>query len=87
MVLHEGQALEENPYRTVSEPYAIVGVLAEPQFGRIRLCINGEKPLRRASDQLGPLLRQTRAVDGRWTVDAWTPLEGRNINAGVRIQY
>jgi hypothetical protein len=28
-----------------------------------------------------PLLLTTRAVDGRWTVDAWLPLEGRNVNA------
>jgi outer membrane receptor for ferrienterochelin and colicins len=35
------QRLEENPYRTENEPYVIVGVLAEKQFGRVRLLING----------------------------------------------
>jgi outer membrane receptor for ferrienterochelin and colicins len=32
-----------------------------------------------------PLLRAARGVDGRWTVDAWAPLDGRNINGGVRL--
>jgi hypothetical protein len=26
-------------------------------------------------------------VDGRWTVDAWAPLDGRSINAGVRVTF
>ena len=28
---------------------------------------------------------RTRGLDGRWTTDAWAPLEGRVINGGVRI--
>ena len=27
-----------------------------------------------------------RDVDGRWTVDAWAPLEGRVINGGFRVR-
>jgi len=34
-----------------------------------------------------PLIRPTRAGDGRWTVDGWAPLEGRNINGGVRLRF
>jgi len=26
-------------------------------------------------------------VDGRWTVDAWAPLDGRVINGGVRFVF
>jgi outer membrane receptor for ferrienterochelin and colicins len=81
------QALEENPYRSVSEPYMIVGVLAERQFGRIRLFINGENLSGVRQTKRDPLLRPTRAVDGRWTVDAWAPLEGRTINGGVRVRF
>ena len=29
----------------------------------------------------------TRGVDGRWTVDAWAPLDGRVFNGGVRISF
>jgi outer membrane receptor for ferrienterochelin and colicins len=81
------QALEENPYRSISEPYAVVGVLAERHFGRIRLFINGENLSGVRQTKWDPLLRPTRAVDGRWTVDAWAPLEGRNINGGVRLYF
>jgi iron complex outermembrane receptor protein len=32
-------------------------------------------------------LTPTRAVDGRWAVDAWAPLDGRTINGGMRIRF
>jgi iron complex outermembrane receptor protein len=81
------QTLEENPYRAVSEPYAIVGLLGERQFGRIRLFVNGENLTGVRQTSWDPLLRAARAIDGRWTVDAWAPLEGRNINGGLRIRF
>jgi iron complex outermembrane receptor protein len=81
------QALEENPYRTVSEPYMIVGVLAERQLGRVRVFVNGENLSGVRQTRWDPLLRSTRAVDGRWTVDAWAPLEGRTVNGGIRIGF
>jgi iron complex outermembrane receptor protein len=81
------QALEENPYRSTSEPYMIVGLLAERQFGRIRLFVNGENLTGVRQTKWDPLLRSTRAVDGRWTVDAWAPLEGRNVNGGLRVRF
>jgi len=81
------QRLEENPYRTLSEPYFVVGVLAEKQFGRLRVFVNGENLTGVRQTRWDPLLRQMRAVDGRWTVDAWAPLEGRNINGGVRLRF
>jgi iron complex outermembrane receptor protein len=34
-----------------------------------------------------PSVRPLRDVDGRWTVDAWAPLAGRVINAGIRIPF
>ena len=60
----------------------IVGLLAERQFGRVRLFVNGENLTGVRQTRWDPLLRPTRAADGRWTVDAWAPLEGRNINGG-----
>jgi outer membrane receptor for ferrienterochelin and colicins len=81
------QALEENPYRTVSEPYVIVGLLAEKQFGAIRWFINAENLSGVRQTRWDPLLTPTRATDGRWTVDAWAPLDGRNINGGIRIRF
>jgi outer membrane receptor for ferrienterochelin and colicins len=29
----------------------------------------------------------TREADGRWTVDAWAPLDGRVINGGARFTF
>jgi hypothetical protein len=57
------QSLEENPYRAVSEPYMIIGLLAEKQFGRIRLFVNGENLTGVRQTRWDPLLLQTRV---RW---------------------
>ena len=81
------QRLEANPYADISEPYVILGLLAERQFGRLRVFVNGENLTDVRQTRWHPLVRPSRAVDGRWTVDAWSPLEGRNINAGVRIDF
>ena len=81
------QRLDDNPYRAISEPYMILGLLAEKQVGRLRLFINGENLTAVRQTRWDPLLRPDRAADGRWTVDAWAPLEGRNINGGVRVFF
>ena len=81
------QSLEENPYRGRSKPYMILGLLAERQLGHFRLFINGENLTGVRQTRWDPLLLPTRAADGRWTVDAWAPLEGRNINGGLRIGF
>ena len=81
------QRLEENPYAEQSEPYVIAGLLAERQFGRLRIFVNGENLTSVRQSNWHPLLRPARAADGRWTVDAWAPLDGRTINGGVRIGF
>jgi outer membrane receptor for ferrienterochelin and colicins len=81
------QRLEENPYRATSRPYVVVGVLAERQVGPVRFFINGENLTGVRQTRWDPLIRSTRAPDGRWAVDAWAPLEGRNINGGIRLRF
>ena len=81
------QRLEENPFRDVSRPYAVVGLLAERQLGRLRFFVNGENLTGVRQTRWDPLIRPTRAPDGRWTVDAWAPLEGRNVNGGIRVRF
>ena len=81
------QRLEENPYRNDSEPYVILGLLAERQFGPVRIFVNGENLTGVRQTRWDPLIRPTRAADGRWAVDAWAPLEGRNVNGGVRFRF
>jgi outer membrane receptor for ferrienterochelin and colicins len=81
------QRLDVNPFRQESEPYVIVGLLAERRFGTLRIFVNGENLTGVRQTRHDPLLRPTRASDGRWTVDAWAPLDGRTINGGVRVAF
>jgi outer membrane receptor for ferrienterochelin and colicins len=81
------QSLEANPYADRSEGYVILGVLGERQFGRMSVFVNGENLTGVRQTRWHPLERPSRGVDGRMTVDAWAPLEGRNINGGVRVRF
>jgi iron complex outermembrane receptor protein len=81
------QRLEANPYRSESAPYSVFGVLASRRVGRTLLFINGENLTDVKQTDWDPLLRSVRGVDGRWTVDAWAPLDGRVINGGLRIRF
>jgi len=65
----------------------ILGFLTQKPFGRVRLLVNAENLTGIRLTRWDPLLRSTQAADGRWTVDAWAPLEGRNINGGLRIRF
>jgi iron complex outermembrane receptor protein len=76
-----------NPYRDTSEPYVIFGLLVEKRVGRARLFVNAENLTNVRQTRWDSLLRPTRGVDGRWTVDAWAPVDGRAINGGVRIGF
>ena len=81
------QRLEVDPFRTRSEPYTIVGLLVERRFGRYRVFVNGENLTDTRQTKWSPLLRPTPSPDGRIATDVWAPLEGRNINGGVRISF
>jgi outer membrane receptor for ferrienterochelin and colicins len=81
------QRLEANPYREESMPYSVFGVLASRRVGRALLFINGENLTDVKQTDWDPLLRPSRGIDGRWTVDAWAPLDGRVINGGVRVRF
>lgn len=81
------QRLDANPYRMESRRYSVFGVLATRRLGRALLFINGENLTDVRQTRWKPLLRPARGLDGRWTVDAWAPLDGRNINGGVRLAF
>ncbi|HET9833614.1 MAG TPA: TonB-dependent receptor, partial [Vicinamibacterales bacterium] len=71
------QRLEDNPYRSESAAYVLFGALIERRFGRVRLFLNAEDLGNVRQSHWDPLIRPSRAIDGRWTVDAWAPLDGR----------
>ncbi|RYY28290.1 MAG: TonB-dependent receptor [Sphingomonadales bacterium] len=81
------QQLEDNPYRTTSRPYFDLGLLAEVVVGKARIFVNAENILDVRQTRYDRLLRPSRAADGRWTVDAWAPLDGFVVNAGVRLRF
>jgi iron complex outermembrane receptor protein len=81
------QELEDNPYRSQSVPYVLFGGLLERSIGRVRLFVNAENLGNIRQTHWESIIRPTRAVDGRWTVDAWAPLDGRVINGGVRVRF
>lgn len=81
------QELEENPYRTASRPYFLTGLLVEHRIGDARVFVNAENILDTRQTAYDPLVLPSRSPEGRWTTDAWAPLEGRVFNAGVRYEF
>jgi iron complex outermembrane receptor protein len=81
------QSLEDNPYRTRGVGQFIFGALMEKRFERIRLFVNAENLGNVRQTDYDPLVRPERHPDGRWTVDAWAPLDGRVINGGIRVFF
>lgn len=79
------QSLEDNPYRQTSRPYVIVGALAERRVGPARFFINFENITNVRQTNYDRLVLPARSPEGRWTTDAWAPLEGRVVNGGVRL--
>lgn len=81
------QQLEDNPYRSRSVGYLLFGGLIERRIGHFRLFINVENLGGVRQTSWDPLVRPSQAVDGRWTVDAWAPLDGRVFNGGIRLAF
>jgi iron complex outermembrane receptor protein len=81
------QDLEDNPYRTRSRPYVLFGGLFERRIADLRFFVNVENVADVRQTKHDPLIRPTRLPDGRWTVEAWAPLDGRVWNRGVRVAF
>jgi iron complex outermembrane receptor protein len=81
------QPLEDNPYRVSGKAYVLFGFLFERAFGPLRAFVNLENVGNVRQTRTDPLVRPTRLPDGRWTVDAWAPLDGFVVNGGVRVTF
>jgi len=79
--------LTPNPYRTMSPSFVMFGVLLERQVGPVTVFLNGENLTDRRLTRFQPLVLPAQAPDGRWTTDAWGPLDGRVISLGVRWRF
>ena len=80
-------SLDDNPFRTRGFPHVLYGGLIDWGIGASRVYINVENLGDVRQTREDPLVMPVRGVDGRWTVDAWAPLEGRTLNAGVRWRF
>jgi outer membrane receptor for ferrienterochelin and colicins len=81
------QTLEDNPYRSTGKPYVEMGMMGELILGKISLFLNAENILNVRQTRYDPLLRPSRAPDGRWTVDVWAPTDGFVLNGGIRFKF
>ncbi|MSR19718.1 MAG: TonB-dependent receptor [Gemmatimonadetes bacterium] len=81
------QTLDQNPYRTRSEPYFVVGFLVERRIGRARFFLNAENLLDTRQTGYDRLVLPAQTPEGRWITDVWAPLDGRAFNGGVRVEW
>ena len=81
------QRLDANPYRTTSEAYTVVNLLAEYPIGPWHVFVNAENVGDVRQTRWDPIARVAPDIDGRWTVDVWAPLRGRVINVGVKVSF
>jgi iron complex outermembrane receptor protein len=81
------QRVDDNPYRTMTRAYAIVGVLVEKRFGRARAFLNLENLTDTRQTRYDPIVLPAPGPWGRRTTDSWAPLEGRVFNGGLRLAF
>lgn len=81
------QTLEDDPYRAQGRPYILWGILYTHRIGPALLYANTEDLGDVRQTKYERLLRPARLRDGRWSTDAWAPLDGRSLNAGLRFRF
>jgi iron complex outermembrane receptor protein len=81
------QSLDNDPYRNSSPPYTALGLLVEQKVGSSTIFVNGENLTGVRQTRFDPLLLPSQDATGRWTTPEWAPLEGRMVNAGVRVRF
>jgi iron complex outermembrane receptor protein len=71
----------------VSRPYATFDARLEKQVGRAIVYVRGRNLTGVHQAQYSPVLRSASGPAGQWTNDVWAPLDGRVLNAGLRVRY
>jgi outer membrane receptor for ferrienterochelin and colicins len=80
------QALTEDPYRTISEPYFDLNALGEIRFGGLSIFLNMINLTNVRQTRFDPLIRPTRGPGSNPITDVWAPLDGRTFNLGIRVE-
>jgi outer membrane receptor for ferrienterochelin and colicins len=78
------QALEDDPYRSVSEPYFELNAPGEIHFGAVSIFFNAINLTNVRQTRFDPLLRTTPGLGGTPITEVWAPLDGRTFNVGIR---
>ena len=80
------QAIEDDPYRSVSEPYFELNALGEIRFAGLAIFLNAINLTDVRQTHFDPLLRPTPGPGGNPITDVWAPLDGRRFNLGIRAK-
>ena len=78
------QRLEDDPYRSTSQPYITVNALAEIRLRGFSVFINAVNLTGTRQTHYDPLLRPSPGWGGDPITDVWAPLDGRTFNIGIR---
>ena len=81
------QFVQDDPYRTITQPYTTVELLATQTVGRFQLFASAENLTNIVQTNFDPLYLPAQSRTGRWTTDLWAPIEGRTIRMGVRTSF
>jgi iron complex outermembrane receptor protein len=80
------QALQYDPYRSVSQAYFQFNALAELRLGGWAIFLNAINLTDTRQTHLDPLIRSTPGPGGDPITEVWAPLDGRTFNLGVRTE-
>jgi iron complex outermembrane receptor protein len=80
------QALEDDPYRSVSEPYVELNALGELRCGSVSIFLNAINLTNVRQSHFEPLVRPSPGLGGDPITEVWAPLEGRMFNLGIRAE-
>jgi len=80
------QALEDDPYRSMSEPYFELNALGEIRSGRVSIFLNAINLTNVRQTRFDPLVRPSAGLGGNPLTEVWAPLEGRMFNIGIRAE-
>ena len=80
------QALADTAVK-YSDPYVTIDARFEKHVRRATVFVRGKNLIGVHQSQFIPLLRTASGPAGQWTNDVWAPLDGRVINAGLRLRY
>jgi iron complex outermembrane receptor protein len=81
------QPLDDDPYLGRSKPYVYTMFLVMRQVGQVEVVANFENLLDVRQTDYAPLVRPAPMPGGRWTTEAWAPLEGFMANVAVRYRW